>query len=98
MRRATIVGASGSGTSRLATALAEKIDGTSLELDELFHDKNSAPTPDFSVTESRRRSTSRVIRCSLWRLITREELWNGNRQRWRNLFRCDLEVNIIVWA
>jgi hypothetical protein len=31
-------------------------------------------------------------------VITREQLWNGNEERWRNLISRDPEVNIIVWA
>jgi adenylate kinase family enzyme len=42
--------------------------------------------------------TVRVIRRSLRRVIRREELWNGNRERWRNLVSRDPEINIIVWA
>lgn len=42
--------------------------------------------------------TWRVVRRSLRRVIRREELWNGNRERWRNLISRDPEVNIIVWA
>ena len=42
--------------------------------------------------------TARVILRSLKRVITREELWNGNRERWRNLVSRDPERNIIVWA
>lgn len=42
--------------------------------------------------------TWRVIRRSLGRVIRREELWNGNRERWGNLVKRDPEVNIIVWA
>ena len=45
MRRVAIVGGSGSGKSTLAASLAEKIDATSIELDELFHGENRAPTP-----------------------------------------------------
>jgi adenylate kinase family enzyme len=28
---------------------------------------------------------ARVIRRSLWRALSRQELWNGNREHWRNL-------------
>jgi len=134
MRRVAVVGASGSGKSTLAAALAEKIDGTSLELDELFHGENWAPTP---TPEFRRRvaealDTDRwvvagnysvvmdlvhggadtiiwldlprwlvtwsVVRRSLRRVIKREELGNGKRERWRNLVSPHPEVNVIVWA
>ncbi len=40
----------------------------------------------------------RVIRRTLRRVFTREELWNGNREPWTNLFHPKPEKNIIVWA
>lgn len=40
----------------------------------------------------------RVIRRTLRRVITREELWNGNREPWTNLYSPNPEKNIIVWA
>ncbi len=42
--------------------------------------------------------TWRVAKRSVRRAATREELWNGNRERWRNLIKRDPEDNIIVWA
>ncbi len=42
--------------------------------------------------------TWRVIKRSIRRALQREELWNGNRERWRNLIKRDPEDNIIVWA
>ncbi|MEM9516391.1 MAG: AAA family ATPase [Actinomycetota bacterium] len=42
--------------------------------------------------------TARVAWRSLRRVITREELWNGNRESMRNLVSRDPERNIIVWA
>lgn len=41
---------------------------------------------------------SRVIRRTLKRTITREELWNGLREPWGNLYKTDPFENIIVWA
>jgi adenylate kinase family enzyme len=41
---------------------------------------------------------TRVIRRTLRRTITREELWNGNREPWTNLTSVKPEKNIIVWA
>lgn len=41
-----------------------------------------------------RRVTSRTLR----RVVTRQELWNGNREPWTNLYRLDPEHNIIRWA
>jgi adenylate kinase family enzyme len=42
--------------------------------------------------------TSRVAKRSLKRVVTGEELWNGNREHWRNLMSRDPELNVIVWA
>ena len=35
---------------------------------------------------------------SLRRVAGRVELWNGNRERWRNLFTLDTEESVIAWA
>ena len=40
----------------------------------------------------------RVITRTLWRAITRAELWNGNREPLRNFYRWDPELNVIRWA
>ena len=40
----------------------------------------------------------RVIRRTLRRVLTRQELWNGNREPWTNLYSRDPRRNIIVWA
>jgi adenylate kinase family enzyme len=37
----------------------------------------------------------RLIRRTWRRLITQEELWNGNRERWIHQFRRD---SLVVWA
>ena len=43
-----------------------------------------------------------VMRQIVWRtfrrLARREELWNGNRERWRNFFSLDPEESVIAWA
>ncbi|HZD22127.1 MAG TPA: adenylate kinase [Acidimicrobiia bacterium] len=41
---------------------------------------------------------SRVVRRTLKRMITREELWNGLREPLGNLYKRDPYENIIVWA
>lgn len=46
----------------------------------------------------RHRVMRRVIRRTLRRMATRAELWNGNRESWRNLFRLQPAESIIVWA
>lgn len=39
-----------------------------------------------------------LIARTLRRLVTREELWNGNRERWQNLVSRDPMESVIVWA
>jgi len=43
-----------------------------------------------------------VMRRVIWRTLRRVggrvELWNGNRERWRNFFTLDKEESVIVWA
>ena len=43
-----------------------------------------------------------VMRRIIWRSIRRAagrvELWNGNRERWHNLFSLDKEESVIAWA
>jgi adenylate kinase family enzyme len=43
-----------------------------------------------------------VMRQVLWRTLRRlarnEELWNGNRERWGNLFKLTPEKSILVWS
>jgi adenylate kinase family enzyme len=47
---------------------------------------------------ARWRVMSRIVRRSLRRVITREELWNGNRESMRKLVSRDPEQNVIVWS
>ncbi len=44
------------------------------------------------------RTTTRVVKRSIRRVARREQLWNGNRERLRNLMSRDAERNIILWA
>lgn len=39
---------------------------------------------------------ARVLRRTLRRIVTREELWNGNRERWRSAFLS--RDSILLWA
>lgn len=41
---------------------------------------------------------ARVIRRTVRRAVTRQTLWNGNRERLRNFTRWDPEENIIRWT
>jgi len=46
-----------------------------------------------------RRTVMRRITCRTLRWVAgRVELWNGNRERWRNLFTWDKNESIIAWA
>ena len=40
----------------------------------------------------------RIIWRSFRRAAARTELWNGNRERWRNFFSLDKEESVIAWA
>ncbi|AKF11754.1 hypothetical protein [Sandaracinus amylolyticus] len=40
----------------------------------------------------------RLVARSLRRVITREELWNGNRESWRALASREPEENVVLWA
>ncbi len=40
----------------------------------------------------------RVAVRTLRRVVNREELWNGNREPWTNLYHLDPEKNIMRWA
>lgn len=42
--------------------------------------------------------TWRVLRRTVRRLVTREQLWNGNREQWRNALSRDPERSIVRWA
>ena len=46
----------------------------------------------------RRLVTARVARRSVRRVVTRQELWNGNRETWRNLLSHDPERSVVVWT
>lgn len=39
-----------------------------------------------------------IIARSISRVLSRRQLWNGNRERLRNMFSRDPERNIILWA
>ena len=46
----------------------------------------------------RRVVTSRVVRRTLWRGLTRQELWHGNRERLAQLWNRDPEENVVLWS
>jgi adenylate kinase family enzyme len=41
---------------------------------------------------------ARIIRRTLLRVVTRQELWNGNKEPWSNMFSWKPEKSIIAWA
>ena len=41
---------------------------------------------------------ARVVRRTLRRVVTREELWNGNREPWSNIFSVDPARSIVAWS
>lgn len=41
---------------------------------------------------------TRVIGRTFFRIVKREQLWNGNRESWRNAVSRDPMRNIILWA
>jgi adenylate kinase family enzyme len=46
----------------------------------------------------RRRVMRQIIGRTLRRMVSGTELWNGNREEWRNLFKLDPNESIILWA
>ena len=46
----------------------------------------------------RRTVMRRIIWRTLRRVAGRAELWNGNRERWRNVFTWDKDESVIAWA
>ena len=46
----------------------------------------------------RRVVMGRIVRRTFGRMAFRRELWNGNRERFRNLLQTDPRENIILWA
>ena len=46
----------------------------------------------------RHRVMRQLIPRTLRRMATRAELWNGNREEWRNLLRLDPGESILLWA
>jgi adenylate kinase family enzyme len=40
----------------------------------------------------------RIVSRTLTRVLLRRELWNGNRERWRNLVALDPRQNIVLWS
>jgi adenylate kinase family enzyme len=138
-QRIHVVGVSGSGKTRLAAAVADRLGVTHLELDAVFWDADwtfrdvgearselrrfIAEHPDGWIADGnwttrvgelmqpptgvdlvvwldhpRWLVMTRVLRRTLRRGITRQELWHGNRERPSSWLSRDPEQNIILWA
>ncbi len=41
---------------------------------------------------------AQLLRRTLGRMVTRRQLWNGNREEWRNFVSMDPEKNLILWS
>lgn len=41
---------------------------------------------------------TRLLHRTATRMLTGAELWNGNREDWRNLLTYDPELNILLWS
>lgn len=50
------------------------------------------------VDPPRQRALRQLVWRTLRRMVSGAELWNGNRERWSNLFRVDPEKSVIAWA
>jgi adenylate kinase family enzyme len=50
------------------------------------------------VDPPRHRVMRQLLARTLRRMATGAELWNGNREQWRNLLRLDPQESILAWA
>ena len=136
MHRISVVGSSGAGKTRMASAIALATGAPHLELDSVYHQANwtHPPADEFCAqatvfaTQERwvidgnyrtggvldevwRRADTvvwldppkrtvmwQIATRSLWRGITRQELWNGNREHLRNLLKTEPEQNVVRWS
>ena len=57
-----------------------------------------APDTYVWLDHPRRVVLQRVLRRTLGRVVGRRELWNGNRERWRNVLDPDPRENIVLWS
>jgi adenylate kinase family enzyme len=70
------------------------IDGNTLNKGATISPGDTLVFLDFS----RGLIVSRVLRRTLKRIITRQELWSGNREETKFLFSRDPELNPVLWA
>jgi adenylate kinase family enzyme len=90
--------AEGEFTARAAAAAAGDgwvIDGNYSAVQALIWDRaDTVIWLDLARRTVMRRLAWRTVR----RVATRAELWNGNRERWRDLLTVDPQESIIVWT
>ena len=134
VQRVSVVGASGSGKSTVAAAIAGALDGPHIEMDAIYHQPGWTELPEdelraaveertrgerwvadgnySAVTDlvwsradtvvwldlPRRLVMRQVAGRTLRRVVTRQELWNGNREHWRSVLHPDPERSILRWA
>ena len=136
MLRVSVVGASGSGKSWVASQVAARLGVPYLELDAVRHQPNWQELPDAQFLEEVQRFVTQdrwvvdgnyfsvvtepavwsaadtviwvdlpkgaVMRQVAWRtlkrVVQRKELWNGNRERLRDLLHWDPYRSIIRWS
>ncbi|MGH9184430.1 MAG: fused DSP-PTPase phosphatase/NAD kinase-like protein [Acidimicrobiales bacterium] len=134
VRRAAVVGTSGSGKTTFAGALAAGLGVPHVQLDALYHQPGWTALPDeefqaivreavagdgwvvdgnYSMVRplvwapadtvvwldySRWTIMRRLVPRTVRRLATRTELWNGNRERWRDAVSRDPQRSILRWA
>ncbi len=88
----------GAFRARVATEAAAPgwvVDGNFSEVRDLVWARAEAIVwLDFRRSVVMRRVVVRTIR----RAVTREELWNGNREPWSNLWSLDPDRSIIAWS
>jgi hypothetical protein len=53
---------------------------------------------DIALDLPRWRVMSRITRRTIRRVITRTELWNGNKEEWRDLLKLQPENNSLIWS
>ncbi len=134
LSRVVVQGASGSGKTTFATALADALGVPRLELDGLYQQRDWIPldvdefrsrvetfaaqprwivdgnyshvrdilwpraTAVLIIDLPKRVVITRVIKRTILRIVKREELWNGNRESWRNALSPDPNRNIVLWS
>jgi adenylate kinase family enzyme len=134
MQRISVVGNTGSGKTRVATAVASELGLPRLELDSVFHQPGWQPldteafrhiVSEFTAADGwvvdgnysavrdlvwgradtviwldppRHRLMRQLVPRTLRRMATGTELWNGNRERWRYLFRREESILLYAWT